>query len=57
MIPLLLATSLTCPDIKELIYDVRQHDSLPENIRQEIIVELLLVAPPGCQDLETELSR
>ena len=57
MIPLLLATSFTCSDIKELIYDVRKHESLPENIRQEIIVELLLVAPPGCQDLETELSR
>ena len=57
MIPLLLATSLTCPDIKELVSDVRRHESLPEIIRQEIIVELLLVAPPGCQDLETELSR
>ena len=57
MIPILLATSLTCPDIKELIYDVRQQNNLPNNIRQEIIVELLLVAPPGCKDLQTELSR
>jgi len=56
MIPLLLVTSLTCPNIKDLIHDVRQHETLPENIRQEIIVELLLVAPPGCRDLETELS-
>ena len=56
MIPLLLVTSLSCSDIKELIYDVRQHESLSETIRQEIIVELLLVAPPGCNDLETELS-
>ena len=56
MIPLFLVTSLTCTDIKDLIYDVRQHKSLSEAIRQEIIVELLLVAPPGCKDLETELS-
>ena len=56
MIPLLLATSFTCTDIKELVSDVRQHESLPDNIRQEIIVELLLVAPPGCKDLQTELG-
>ena len=56
MIPLLLATSFTCADIKELVYDVRRHENLSDNIRQEIIVELLLVAPPGCKDLQTELG-
>ena len=57
MIPLLLATSLTCPEIKDIISGVRRHENLSETIKQEIIVEMLLVAPPGCIDLETELSR
>jgi len=55
MISLLLVT-LTCPDIKEIIAGVRQHESLPNNVREEIIIELLEVAPPGCKDLKTELS-
>jgi len=57
MIPVLLSLTLTCPDIKDLIYDVRQNGVISETIKQEIIVELLEVAPPGCKDLETELSR
>jgi hypothetical protein len=57
MIPLLLATTLSCVDVKDIISGVRQHENLSETIKQEIIVEMLLVAPPGCIDLETELSR
>jgi len=57
MISVLLAASLSCPDIKDIISGVRRHENLSDTIRQEIIVEMLLVAPPGCIDLETELSR
>lgn len=57
MIPILLATTLSCVDIKDIISGVRQHENLSETIKQEIIIEMLLVAPPGCIDLETELSR
>lgn len=57
MISLLLAISLTCPEVKDLISKVRSNDSIPDGIKSEIVTELLLVAPEGCLDLQTELSR
>ena len=57
MIEFLLAVTLECSRVKEVISHVRANDSLPAAIKEEIIMELLEVAPPGCQDLNTELGR
>ena len=56
MITLLLVSSFTCSEIKGLISNVRAYSGLSETIKEEIVVEFLNIAPPGCKDLQTELG-
>ena len=57
MIPLLFAVSLTCADVKDIVVNIRGNDFLSEEVKEEIVAEMFAVAPPGCNDLQTELGR
>ena len=57
MIGILFLATLTCSDVKDIAKNVRSNDFLSESVREEIVAELFAVAPEGCRDLETELSR
>ena len=57
MISLLFAVSLTCAEVKDIVVNIRANDFLSEEVKEEIVAEMFAVAPPGCNDLQTELGR
>ena len=50
MLPLILASTFlfTCNQADDVINNVFRHDSIPEDVQQEIIDALLEATPPEC---------
>ena len=50
MLPLILASTFlfTCNQADDVINNVYRHDSIPEDVQQEIIDALLEATPPEC---------